>query len=508
MDIAPARTDPERGAPTLLTADPIPEPNRAAARRWRSVGFMVLVVGAAIATHIPGLGRQLFDPDEAAIATMGNVVAHGGVLYRDAIDRKPPLAPLLYAMSFLVTGTRDLRPLHLLVALGVGGSALLLAAEARRIAGRRAGWWAAILLIVGAIATSPSAAQAANYSELALLPATGAIVAARRGTRGSAIVAGILLGLAILTRQTWILGLAPAMLAAWLTGDRRPSRPALLVAATAATLGAVAILVPFGAFFHWTFTANVHMLDLGDPTDLGRRAWASIGVFVLGHLAIVWLAMRRGFRRSDVDLWLWLASGVVSVGIGLRFFDHYWFQVLPPLCLLAALAIARTTQWERAVLVAVLAISASYCLQLASTTRSFTHDWSPVVSVIQADTRPGDRITVWGSVPELYWLSGRSPGGALVITDFVVGRTAGRADGPQRLADATPGALRTFRNSLYARPPKLFLDTSGGDIRSYQHYPMALVPPVAKFVDRYYREVGSTDGVTIYELDRSPPARG
>jgi hypothetical protein len=97
-------------------------------------------MAAAVVAHLPGLDRQLFDSDEAAIATLGDVVARGGVLYRDAIDRKPPLAPLLYALSFIVTGTRDLQPLHLLVALGLGVAALVLAAEARRLAGVRAGW--------------------------------------------------------------------------------------------------------------------------------------------------------------------------------------------------------------------------------------------------------------------------------------------------------------------------------------------------------------------------------
>ena len=479
-----------------------PSPERSLSPAW----YALLVMAAAVVSHLPGLDRRLFDPDEAAIATLGNVMAHGGVLYRDAIDRKPPLAPLLYAASFLVTGTRDLRPLHLLLALGLGGAALILAAEARRLAGARAGWWAAGLLIAGAIAARPAAGQAANYSQLALLPACGAIVAARRGTLRSAIVGGVLLGLAVLTRQTWILGLAPAMLAAWMTGERRPSRPALLALATGLTVGSIAVLVPFGAFFRWTFTSNTSVLEVSQSVHVTGRAWASISLFLVGHLAIVWLAARRGLRMCDIDLWLWVAAGIVSVCVGLRFFDHYWFQVLPPLCLLAALGIARTRHPERVLLVVVVAWSAISGWDAAWTTRAFTHDWSPLISVIRADTGPNDRITVWGSVPELYWLSGRPPGGGMVITDFVVGRTAGRPDGPQRLADATPGALDDYLASLYRSPPKLFLDTSTAGIRNYSHYPTALVPPVAAFLRRYYREVGTTQRVAVYLLQRRPPS--
>src|SRR5260370_20812920 len=146
---------------------------------WSRLPFTLIVVAGALVAHTPGLSRGLFDPDEAAIATMGMVVSRGGVLYRDVIDRKPPLAPLLYALSFIVTGSRHLEPLHLLAALELAGAALVVAYEVRRRAGARAGWRAAALMIAGAVALHPADAQAANYSHLALLPGCGAIVAAR-----------------------------------------------------------------------------------------------------------------------------------------------------------------------------------------------------------------------------------------------------------------------------------------------------------------------------------------
>ena len=120
--------------------------------------------------RLPSLFRQLFDPDEGAIATMAMVVSRGGVLYRDVIDRKPPGAPLLYSLSFWVTGARDLRPVHLIAALELAACALILMSEARRSGTARAGWWAAGLFLAGAVAFMPSDAQPANFSQLALLP--------------------------------------------------------------------------------------------------------------------------------------------------------------------------------------------------------------------------------------------------------------------------------------------------------------------------------------------------
>ena len=471
------------------------------------------MAGAFIA-RAPSLGRGLFDPDEAAIATMGMVVSRGGVLYRDVIDRKPPIAPLLYALSFWVTGSRHLEPLHIVAALELGGAALVVAYEVRQRAGRRAAWWAAGLLVAGAVAFRPADAQAANYSHLALLPACGAIVAARRGSRPSALAAGVLLGLATLTRQTWIIGVLPAAVAVWSRGERsdRMARVALLITSTVATIAAVALVVPFGPFLHWTFSGNGSLLfNLGQEQRPIGRGLDALELFVIGHAALCVLLILRRWRRADLDLWLWLLTGLAAVVAGFRYFGHYWLQVLPPLCLLAAPAITSCTAWMRVALATLVLVPTAFYWQQAWTpihgSSNIDHRAFALVAEVRRRSTVDDLVTVWGSFPEIYWLSGRAPGGALVIADFIVGRTAGRADGPQRLRDATPGALHDFLASLRARPPKLFLDTSTGRVRKYRHYPLTLVPTVRAFVQRHYRSIAVVRGVTVYELTSSKSRR-
>src|SRR2546423_8925029 len=147
----------------------VPQTTFGQANRRRRIG-VVLIVAAALAAHVPGYLHQLFDSDEGAIATTAMVVERGGALYRDAIDRKPPIPAFVYAGSFLATGTRDLRPLHIVAALCLAAAALVLAYGARKVAGARAGWWTAGLLIAGATALQPTDAHAANFAHLALLP--------------------------------------------------------------------------------------------------------------------------------------------------------------------------------------------------------------------------------------------------------------------------------------------------------------------------------------------------
>ncbi len=482
--------------------DTLTEPISAAAPAsgrgwWLGVG---VVVGGAVIAHLPGYLHQLFDSDEAAIATAGMVVQRGGTLYRDAIDRKPPIPAFVYAGSFLSTASRDLRPLHVVAAVCLAASAIVLAYGARRVAGATAGWWAAGLLVAGAIAMQPTDAQSANFAHLALLPGCGALVAARSGSRRSAIAAGMLIGLATLTRQTWIVGVVPAAYAAWWYGSRRPARVLLVLAGTAGTILAVALVVPFGAFWHWTFGGNGSVLALGESQNVGERGGLAIDLFVLANVASLWLLLRRGWRRDDFDLWLWLGTGFVAFVAGWRFFGHYWLQVLPPLCFLAGLGAAACRPATRRMLVVVVATPAIAAWLLALSPAGLNPTVRAMADYATAHTHDGDRVTVWGNAPEVYWLSGRTPGGSMVNTDFVTGRTAGRANGPQRLRDATPGARNTFVRSLVAHPPMLFFDTSTDGLRGYRRYPVSLVPPVAKFLRQRYAAVASVHGVQVYRL--------
>src|SRR6478735_11505426 len=168
-----------------------------------------------ILLRLPTFVTRLFDPDEAAIAVQAMVVRAGGTLYRDIYDRKPPLPPLAYALSFSITDSNDVRPLRVLVTLCLAGAGIVVALDAHRRHGGAAAGWAGILLITGAMALWPADAGGANYAHFALLPGAAAVVWSRRRGVGWAVAAGVALGVAILSRQSWLLGTVPALYAAY-----------------------------------------------------------------------------------------------------------------------------------------------------------------------------------------------------------------------------------------------------------------------------------------------------
>jgi hypothetical protein len=281
----------------------------------------------------------------------------------------------------------------------------------------------------------------------------------------------------------------------------------LVVGSAAATIAAAALVVPFGPFWHWTFSGDSSVLSLGESQNVALRGGLAVELFLLGSVGTVWLVGRRGWHRDDLDLWLWLGGGLVAFAAGWRFFGHYWLQVLPPLCLLAGLGADACRASVRRMLVVVVAAPAVAAWMLAFAPNPVNRTVRAMASYAASHTRPDDRVTVWGNAPEVYWLSGRAPGGAMVNTDFVTGKTAGRTNGRQRLADATPGARTTLLRSLEQDPPELIFDTSTSGLRQYRKYPISLVPPVEQFVRRHYRPVATVHRVQVYRLRRASRAR-
>ena len=484
------------------------------AGRWvrRPVVALVLGVVALVAVvRLPSFVHQLYDPDEAAIAAQAIAIRDGGTLYVDAVDRKPPLPPFIYATSFRLSGGTDLRPVHVLAALALVGAALVLALDARRRHGAAAGWWAAALAVAGAVAFFPVDGQAANYAHFALLPGAAAVVLARRGRTVTALAAGVALGLAVLCRQTWVIGIVPGALAVALARRQSPRRwldVVAFVAGVAAVIASVGLVVPFGDFWRWTFTSNGGFVTAGvgvGPT--AARFAATVATFVAFHLALVALVVVGGRRRladraawrADLDLWLWLATGLVTVVAGFRFYGHYWLQVLPPAVLLAAPVVAGLHRHRQGWALGALALPTAVAVAFAWTPGTFRTlpDPQPLARYVRAHTAPGQPVWIWGSFPEVLWAADRPPGGALVHSDFVTGLSGGRTAGPATRADATPGALAHLLRQLQAHPPALVIDTSTADLRHYGAYPLSAFPALDSYVRSRYREVARIGGVRV-----------
>ena len=281
------------------------------------------------------------------------------------------------------------------------------------------------------------------------------------------------------------------------------------LAGMAGAVAAIGTVVPFSEFWRWTFTANGGFVLAGAPIGSTVGAFAvTVATFVILHVtlvALVAVAARRRLAdisrwRDDVDLWLWLVTGALSVVAGFRFFGHYWLQVLPPACLLAAPVAATLAPSVRRLALAGVAVPAVAAFAAAWTPTTFRHLPSPepLAAYARRHSEPEQPVMVWGTFPEVYWTADRPPGGALVHSDFVTGKSGGRPDSRATLRDATPGAYRDLLRQLHRHPPALVFDTSTANFRGYGAYPLRLFPALRRLVDRDYRRVATIDRVAVY----------
>ena len=182
----------------------------ASRRAAPGVGLLLLLLVVAAALRVPGWVVPVFNSDESFLATQAEVLNHGGRLYEDAADRKPPIVPYLYAATFRALHTTGLWSVRLLATIAVALTGWLLALEAHRRWGTRAAWLAGLLFVLGTVAFAPQDGQAANFEIFMLLPMTaGVVLAARRRPASAGVAIAFVLCLCF-SDELWKIVFGPA----------------------------------------------------------------------------------------------------------------------------------------------------------------------------------------------------------------------------------------------------------------------------------------------------------
>jgi 4-amino-4-deoxy-L-arabinose transferase-like glycosyltransferase len=493
--------------PMQLTpeASPITAPAPARSARRDLVRLFLLLLALTFVLRLPAFFVPVFNSDETFLATQAHVIGDGGQLYEEAIDRKPPIVPYVYAATFSFFETTALWSVRVVAMLAVALTALLLAIEARRRYGSRAGWMAGVLFVLAMVAFAPQDGQAANFEVFMLPSMTAAVLFARRG-RGFA--AGVAIAAATLAKQTGAATLLPVLyLVARARGKRGVGEVALgftiPTALVALALGPTQLL-------YWTVLGNGSYVGVKTistvviTTFLFMTAtWAAMNIPLLWKVPSAWRS--RGQRAldglRDTDLWLWLFSAAVSVAIGLRFFGHYYIQLLPPLALISAGALSRGSRRAAHATVAVALV----CGLAFSSAGYFMHPGVPepnyqsVSRYLASTTNPDDPIYVWGSVPEIYWASGRRPATRFITSPFLTGYYAGRPADQADGGSDTAAAWQDFFSDFTAHPPKYFVDTSPAKLRGAQYYPISKFPRLQRIIHQQYKYVLSIDKIAVYK---------
>ena len=114
---------------------------------------------------------------------------------------------------------------------------------------------------------------------------------------------------------------------------------------------------------------------------------------------------------------------------GFHFFFHYLQLLTPPLAVVTGLLLADAPTPTR---VRVLAASAAVAVACAAVSALPVADQTRVdgdlVAAVRAEVPPGQRILVWGAMPEVYWRTDRMPAAPFLSVGYRLlpkGRAAG-----------------------------------------------------------------------------------
>lgn len=227
--------------------------------------------------------------------------------------------------------------------------------------------------------------------------------------------------------------------------------------------------------------------------------------------------------RSDAMLLIWFAVSFLGVAGGGRFFAHYYFQVLPSLCLIGArglvvinLSLKARDARLRGLAFALLIAGFLYTLGRShSDTVRLAADWvsgrnsdiNREARIIAATVReipdpadtvdrvgpesireggprtraangPSDYLFVWGNWPEIYYWSGLLPASRYVGVQPLTGLAADLQYGREEYRSLIDASLTTAARAELARdlewtPPKYIVDELGSrdEQLSIQRYP-------------------------------------
>lgn len=360
------------------------------------LGLFVVIAAICFVLRIFYAGH-LYE-DDGLWFTAAEEIVRGKSLYREIYFDKPPGLALVYAGLFWIIGAQVITIRLFTIAYSIAISAVLYLFGSR-LYDRRIGLLAAGLFAVFSTTYTTGHVQGLGTDFLMALPYTaGAYLLVRARFEGAshpglATAGGILVGIAFQINPKGIFGLIffAALLFAWrrwaatdengLEGSDDLSveqetkvRDSSLRLFAMATIGVVVGSLPFLGYTGTTRSFREYWLYVwdwgaryGSYNPLSRVLVSgltrSVDYFSLNNtllIALVFLCVitvRRasrvektgeiaqaqpgdpGGRRTfiaDATLLLWLAVSYAGVLVGGRLYSHYFFQILPSLCLIGA----------------------------------------------------------------------------------------------------------------------------------------------------------------------------
>ncbi|MGK5740476.1 hypothetical protein [Micromonospora sp. URMC 103] len=344
-----------------------------------------------------------------------------------------------------------------------------------------------------------------NGELLASAPATLAVAASllwrRYPSAGWLVTAGLAAGIAVTMKPSGVDGIAVGLAVLLVPARHRPVAGPPVAPFLAASAVPVALSAVHGWHVgwrdYWTALVGYQVAALNGPATGPGARWAdftgSLGTVaqdlaVLAAVAGVGVRLLRGSRFARWILLAWLGAAALGVNLGGSYWPHYYVQLLPPLTVLAGVAITAVPRPGLRLAAAAIALLPQlvWLGALVPASTAERQDRIPyyglarrderIAAVVRAATAPDDRIFVLVSQSNIYFLAQRA-------TDYpyLWGRPI----------EKIPGALPRLRAMLDGpdRPALVVLNSDPAKVDASGE--------VSRILARHYRIRAVVEGVPL-----------
>lgn len=504
--------------------------------------------------RLPSLWWGVISDDEAIYDAMAQVINGGGVMYRDALDHKPPGLAYVYAAIENAVGAHSPGMLGIAAVHAFGILLTVLTAVGLYLVARevlkREYWWLPPVLY-GLVSMNRCAYDglALNGEVLMNTPTVFAVLAVlwagKTSNRGKRIFfdlcAGALMGLAGLAKwQALVAGLAFPFFASefaeqFSLGPTRKLSEFFKRVFTRGPFWLLGLVIPvmvaadyFKAhgvlteFLKWGGLFNLRYISEGpDFIWALKRLGIQVAAVVLPSIAFYGAAIYglglafRGLKSGSnpshfvkdlaapfavPGLLIWSIASILCVAIGGRFFGHYFLQAELPLCLLAAAPLYQAYLRFPKIVGASIAVPTAFFFAISivpHATRALYDsedpDWSLVGQAIADQSKSDDTLFVWGNAPAVYHYSHRKMGTRFSFCNYLTGLSPGTRSeyDPSYQPASVNEAWPLLYQDLQTRRPTMILDTAAAGWKSYSKFEISRYPEFQAYLKAHYRPVNN-----------------
>ena len=462
--------------------------------------LLPLVCLLPVLLYLPILAAP-FDRDEGVYSTLAQGILRGELPYRDLFDHKTPLVYLWYALSFLLLGEHLAAP-RILAALASTATTYLVFQQSRAFYDSKTAYISAALFAASTCFVALSAL--ANTEVFMLLPLVASVLAYTTGLRTHGmrwfLLSGILLGLAIMTKQVaiWNLLALAAFLPLWSLGrsDTHWCRALLMLTCgsglvLAATIAAFTLFGALDDFLYANWTYNtLYARHLAFTHRMSLTIWSIAIAFVitapltvLAGVGLKSIAKKRKIDIASLIAFCLVASflGAITSGYG---FLHYFVPLGPFAAIIGApVLLTLRPRPTPALAVAIALTTASFLVNAA-----FYSSWQRVDETrllgryLEARTESGQTIYNFGHESQLYFYSDRRPAARIFYNQ------------PFIFDEVT---LQVTLSELKARKPAYVVDTT---VEPSETLIATMTAGFHRFLDENYEYEGRLYSADIYRL--------